>query len=208
MAPTRKIFRVSEWGFIFHFRRGAIHILRAASRGRTVIKRPTEEKAQRACAARSDRLASLPPRSLPPSLPLAVAAPLPELPAADAARAPPPKLCTRFFSLSNRASRRRRIIATAKGGTGTDGRGRRRGERGRGPQAAARRRKGQASECARAVCSFLLTKMMMMMMAMPPRSLLLSPARSLTRPPRHPLWRFCFSLSSVSSKKRAPHAMR
>ena len=62
------------------------------------------------------RLASLPPSISPSPTPLAVAAPLPELPAADAARAPPPKLCTRYFSLSNRANRRRRIIATAKGG--------------------------------------------------------------------------------------------
>jgi len=74
------------------------------SRGPTVIKRPTEE-------------------FLPPSLPLAVAAPVPELSAADAtSAAKTADLHSLVFSLSNRATRRRRIIATAKGGTGTDGR--------------------------------------------------------------------------------------
>jgi len=68
-----------------------------------VIKRPTE--------------------SFPPSLPLAVAAPVPELSAADAtSAAKTADLHSLVFSLSNRATRRRRIIATAKGGTGTDGR--------------------------------------------------------------------------------------
>ena len=73
------------------------------SRGPTVIKRPTETP-------------------LPPSLPLAVAAPVPELSAADATSAAKTDLHSLVFSLSNRATRRRRIIATAKGGTGTVGR--------------------------------------------------------------------------------------
>ena len=64
-----------------------------------------------------------PTESFPPPLPLAVAAPVPELSAADAtSAAKTADLHSLVFSLSNRATRRRRIIATAKGGTGTDGR--------------------------------------------------------------------------------------
>jgi len=139
LAPTRKIFRVS--GVLFSI---SDEVLFTFSEQSSLPRPNRDQKADggegAARAARSDRLASLPPRSLPPSLPLAVAAPLPELPAADAARAPPPKLCTRFFSLSNRASRRRRIIATAKGGTGTDG-----GEGGTGPRPAGRSPEAEGS---------------------------------------------------------------
>merc|ERR1719192_1164819 len=105
--PTTSTLASSEWVLFSPFIRGAIHILKGTdlslSRGPTVIKRPTETP-------------------LPPSLPLAVAAPVPELSAADATSAAKTDLHSLVFSLSNRATRRRRIIATAKGGTGTDGR--------------------------------------------------------------------------------------
>lgn len=45
MKRRQKTQPLSIWrGFIFHFSRGAIHILRRTSRGPTVIKRPTEGK--------------------------------------------------------------------------------------------------------------------------------------------------------------------
>merc|ERR1719322_1344795 len=57
--------------------------------------------------------ASQPPRAhRTPSRPLA-SPPRPPSSRRRARPRPPPKLCTRYFSLSNRASRRRRIIATA-----------------------------------------------------------------------------------------------
>lgn len=101
----------SEWVLFSPFIRGAIHILKGTDLSLSLPRPNRDQKADGVFP------------SLPPSLPLAVAAPVPELSAADAtSAAKTADLHSLVFSLSNRATRRRRIIATAKGGTGTDGR--------------------------------------------------------------------------------------
>merc|ERR1719433_1296519 len=104
--PTTFTLASSEWVLFSPFIRGAIHILKEP----TSLSLPRPNRDQKADGGS------------PPSLPLAVAAPVPELSAADATSAAKTDLHSLVFSLSNRATRRRRIIATAKGGTGTDGR--------------------------------------------------------------------------------------
>ena len=104
----------SEWVLFSPFIRGAIHILKGTDLSPSLPRPNRDQKADGVFP------------SLPPSLPLAVAAPVPELSAADAtSAAKTADLHSLVFSLSNRATRRRRIIATAnkaEQGRRTDGR--------------------------------------------------------------------------------------